>query len=673
MEEQQGNLLVVDDDPKIREMISFRLKREGHSVIAAASGQEALDCIQSGKLDLVLLDNYLPEITGLEVLKIIREKHSVTQLPVIMVTGKSQSEDIVEALGLGANDYVTKPIDFPVALARIQTQLSLKRAEEALRKVSEELEHRVEVRTAELVRSNEALQSEIADRKRVQEALRSSEDRYRDLIENANDIIYTHDLNGNLLSVNKAAELAMGYQRPELLKMNIAQWVSPSQQESVRKEVRLQVQRLEQKASYPLEVITKDGRELTLDVSARLIYREGIPIAVEGIARDVTDRILLEERLQHSQKMEAVGRLAGGIAHDFNNLLTAITGYSELLLSRADALGPLRRYLDEILRAGRSSESLTRQLLAFSRRQVLQPKVLDLNSVVGNIHKILRRLIGEDIELVTVFGMELGRIKADPGQLQQVILNLAVNARDAMPQGGKLVIETGNVELNEEEARRRVTQLGHYVMLTVRDTGCGMEAETISHIFEPFYTTKEQGKGTGLGLSTVYGIVKQSDGSIWVSSQPGQGTVFQIYFPQVEEPLEAAEPVRSTTRTAGGTETVLLVEDEELVRNLVRDILKQNGYSVLEAHHGTEALRLALQYSGPIHLLLTDVVMPQMGGRVLAQRLKSFRPTIRVLYISGYVDDATIQEGISNPGTSFIQKPFTVDTLSHKVRELLDS
>jgi two-component system, cell cycle sensor histidine kinase and response regulator CckA len=242
-----------------------------------------------------------------------------------------------------------------------------------------------------------------------------------------------------------------------------------------------------------------------------------------------------------------------------------------------------------------------------------------------------------------------------------------------MSQGGKLIIETNNVELNPEEAHHRGIRPGRCVMLTVRDTGSGMDSETISHIFEPFYTTKEQGKGTGLGLSTVYGIVKQSEGSIWVSSQPGQGTTFRICFPRVEEQLEVVEPTRSTTRTASGTETVLLVEDEELVRNLVRDILKQNGYFVLEAHHGTEALRVALQHSGPIHLLLTDVVMPQMGGRVLAQRLKSFRPTIRVLYISGYVDDATIQEGVSNPGTSFIQKPFTVETLSRKVRELLDS
>jgi PAS domain S-box-containing protein len=673
MEDRQGTLLVVDDDQKIREMLSLRLTREGHRIVAAASGQEALDLVQAGRIDLVLLDYYLPDIIGLEVLKILRETYSVTQLPVIMVTGKSQSEDIVAALNLGANDYVTKPVDFPVALARIQTQLSLKRAEEALRKASDELEIRVQERTAELIKSNEALQSEVADRKRIQEALRASEDRYRDLIENANDIIYTHDLDGNLLSVNKAGELAIGYKHNEFLEMNISQWVDPSQRESVHKLICQQVERQERKASYQLEVMTRGGGELKLDVSARLVYREGKPIAVEGIARDVTDRIILEERLRQSQKMEAVGRLAGGIAHDFNNLLTAITGYSELLLSRAEDLGPLRKYIDEILRAGRSSESLTRQLLAFSRRQVLQPKVLDLNIVVGNIHKMLRRLIGEDIELVTVFGPERGRMKADPGQLQQVILNLAVNARDAMPQGGKLVIETGAMELDDEEAHRRATRPGRYVMLAVGDTGYGMDAETISHIFEPFYTTKDQGKGTGLGLSTVYGIVKQSGGSIWVSSQPGQGTRFQICFPQVDEELEVAEPSKSISGTASGTETVLLVEDEDLVRNLVRDILKQNGYSVLEAHHGTEALRVALQHSGPIHLLLTDVVMPQMGGRVLAERLKTFRPAIRILYISGYVDDATIQEGVSNPGTSFVQKPFTVETLSRKVRELLDS
>jgi len=673
MEKRQGTLLVVDDDLKIREMLSLRLTREGHAIVGAASGQEALDLVRTGKIDLVLLDYYLPDITGLEVLETLRKTHSVSQLPVIMVTGKSQSEDIVAALNLGANDYVTKPIDFPVALARIQTRLSLKRTEEALRKASEELEMRVQERTTELIKSNEALQSEIADRKRVQEALRSSQDRYRDLIENANDIIYTHDLDGNMLSVNKAGELAIGCKRDELLGMNIAQWVHPSQQESVRRFVRQQVEGQEQKASYQLEVMTRTGSELKLDVSARLIYREGKPTAVEGIARDVTDRIILEERLRQSQKMEAVGRLAGGIAHDFNNLLTAITGYSELLLTRAHDLGPLRKYIDEILRAGRSSESLTRQLLAFSRRQVLQPKVLDLNTVVGNVHKMLRRLIGEDIELVTVFGPDLGRMKADPGQLQQVLLNLAVNARDAMPHGGKLVIETGAIRLDDEEAHRRTVVPGRYLMLAVTDTGYGMDAETISHIFEPFYTTKEQGKGTGLGLSTVYGIVKQSGGSIWVSSQPGQGARFQICFPEVNDELEVAEPAKLATGTASGTETVLLVEDEELVRHLVRDILKQNGYSVLEAHHGTEALRVALQHSGPIHLLLTDIVMPQMGGRVLAERVRTFRPAIRILYISGYVDDATIQEGVTNPGTTFLQKPFTVETLTSKVRELLDS
>jgi PAS domain S-box-containing protein len=388
---------------------------------------------------------------------------------------------------------------------------------------------------------------------------------------------------------------------------------------------------------------------------------------------DITERKHLEEQLRQSQKMEAIGRLAGGIAHDFNNLLTAIIGYSQLLLSRLEAGNPMQEELEEIKKAGERAASLTRQLLAFSRKELLQPQVLDLNDLVANLDKMLRRLIGEDIELVTIFGPRLELVEADPAQLEQVVLNLVVNARDAMPQGGKIVIETTNLELDEAYAQQHVAvSPGRYVMLAVSDHGCGMNAETLKHIFEPFYTTKHHAEGTGLGLSTVYGVVKQSGGNVWVYSEEGQGTTFKVYLPQVNPVLDIRKTEALSTAVVGGTETVLLAEDEKLVRKFVRSILESNGYTVLEAQHGSEALRLALQHPGPIHLLLTDMVMPLMDGKLLAQRMLGLRPGIRVLYMSGYSENAVVHHGVLESGMAFIEKPFTVERLARKVREALD-
>jgi PAS domain S-box-containing protein len=379
-----------------------------------------------------------------------------------------------------------------------------------------------------------------------------------------------------------------------------------------------------------------------------------------------------EEQLRQSQKMEAVGQLAGGVAHDFNNLLTVITGYSDLGMRRLESADPTRKNLEEIKKAGDRAASLTRQLLAFSRKQMFQERVVDLNSIVADMDKMLQRLIGEDIDLVSLLAPNLSRIKADPGQIEQVLLNLAVNARDAMPRGGKLTIETGHATLDESYAKSHLAaETGQYVMLAVSDTGSGMDAETQKHIFEPFFTTKEVGKGTGLGLATVYGIVKQSGGNIWVYSEPGKGSTFKIYLPIAEE-LANAEAEANLADVPQGEGTILLVEDEESVRKLAGEILGMNGYRVLTAANGVEALRVCTEHIGQIDLMVTDVVMPQMGGRELAERMALIRRDMSVLYMSGYTDDAVVRHGVLDEEMPFLQKPFTPDTLVRKVSELLE-
>src|SRR6266571_4899733 len=408
------------------------------------------------------------------------------------------------------------------------------------------------------------------------------------------------------------------------------------------------------------------------------IVEDGLLKRAWGTQRDITDLKRLEDQLRQAQKMEAVGRLAGGVAHDFNNLLTAILGSVELLLRELEPASPLRQDAAEIKKAGERAAALTRQLLAYSRRQVLNPEVLDLNRVVADMDRMLRRLIGEDVDLVTRPAPDLDAVRADRGQIEQVLVNLVLNARDAMPQGGKLTIETANVELDPGYVETHEgARAGAYALLAVSDTGSGMDAETTAHLFEPFFTTKEVGKGTGLGLATVYGIVKQSEGYITAYSEPGHGTTFKIYLPRAAAPGAAsptppAPPAPQGKATAGGSETILVVEDEEAVRSLSRRALEASGYTVLAAADGPDAVRLLERYRGPIHLVLTDVIMPGMNGRELAQRLVQRRPGLRVLYMSGYPGDAIVHRGALEPGTAFLQKPFMPEDLARKVREVLD-
>ncbi len=701
---------------------------------------------------------------------------------------------------------------------------------------------------------------DITERKATERELRESEERYRDLVENARDIIYTQDLEGKYTSVNSAGEQLLGYTREEVRGMSQLQVVAPEYRERAREMIARKLAG-NGKTVYELEVVARDGRRLAVEVNSRLTYRDGVAVGVQGIARDVTERRRAEEllraadrraveeyarlldrlaglalalgtardllavyralrdfslaftpsfalviclydearaareavyfymngeeldipapaivpvrsgpagravktgtvvvsndylkdlrdrepvhvgfeedsappqsaliapmtimgrtigtievqshelgaytrehvtamqmaanlaanavenvrllnlerekaeQLRQSQKMEAVGQLAGGIAHDFNNLLTAITGYSELSLRRLQAEDPLHRNIKEIKKAGERAASLTRQLLAFSRKQVLQPKVLALNSIISDVEKMLRRLIGEDIELRTVLEPQLGSVKADPGQIEQVLLNLAVNARDAMPQGGKLTIETANVYLDGEYAAQHIAvKPGHYVMLAVSDTGCGMDEKTQARIFEPFFTTKEAGKGTGLGLSTVYGIVKQSGGNIWVYSEVGRGTTFKVYLPRVDEGAQEHKRSAEPEDAVQGTGVILLAEDEQMVRKLAREVLEMCGYKVLEAANGGAALLICERHKEPIDLLVTDVIMPEMGGRELATRLSQLRPEMKVLYMSGYTDNAIVHQGVLDEGANFIQKPFSPQTLASKIREVL--
>jgi two-component system cell cycle sensor histidine kinase/response regulator CckA len=385
------------------------------------------------------------------------------------------------------------------------------------------------------------------------------------------------------------------------------------------------------------------------------------------------EREALQEQLRQSQKMEAIGRLAGGVAHDFNNLLTVIKGYSQLSLAEMKQGDPFRENIEEIKKSADRASDLTRQLLAFSRRQIMEMKVIDLNTVLNNLDKMLRRVIGEDIELVTVLGEDLGQVKTDPGQIEQVIMNLSVNARDAMRKGGKLTLETANVELDEKYARGHIAvKPGPYVMLSVSDTGVGMSPEVRDRVFEPFFTTKEKGKGTGLGLSTVYGIVKQSGGNIWVYSEPGKGTTFKIYLPRVDEPLEEIKEKVVKDDLPRGNETVLIVEDEEDVLKLAGRILSRQGYKVLEATSGNDALEVCREEKQPIHLILTDVVMPQMSGRELIEKCREVRQDFKAVYMSGYTNNAITHHGVLEKGMNYIQKPFTVDGLARKVREVLD-
>jgi hypothetical protein len=606
----------------------------------AVSYEEALDAFEAERFDVAFFDYSLGARDGVSLLREIRGRGVET--PVIVLTGRGAEEVAVEAMKAGAADYLSK------------ANLSIEALERAIR-------HAL------------ALHAEEQQRLQAEAAVRASEERFRALVENSSDALLLIDAEGRVTYLTPSSERHLGWKRDEIVGRSIFDFVHPDDRDTVG-------YRMADALEHPLRPITQEVRFKHADGDWRIM--EGIGVnrlgdpSVKAIvinARDVTDRRKLEDQLRQSQKMEAVGQLAGGVAHDFNNLLTAILGYCSLMLDEVPQEDPLRQDLMEIQAAGERAAALTRQLLAFSRRQMLQPQVVEINTLIRQLEKLLRRLISEDVELVTVLANDLHPVRVDPASIEQILVNLAVNARDAMPVGGRLTIETANVEIDEAYTLTHPSMKpGAYVMLGVGDTGRGMDAATRARVFEPFFTTKEQGRGSGLGLATVYGIVKQSGGFIWVYSELGHGTVFKVYLPPAKTRAVPRPSEARPHETAHGWETVLLVEDEDAVRALAREVLRRHGYIVLEARHGVDALRVAERHPDAIHLMVTDVVMPHMSGREVAERLSTVRPNMKVLFMSGYSDHALMHRELA-PGSAFLQKPFTPEVFARKVRDVLDS
>jgi len=637
--EQSLRVLILEDDPQDAELMAEMLRRAGHALTVEVtdSPEQFQQQLKQSDFDVILADYNLHGWDARDALEILRQEGK--DVPLIVVTGTLGDEAAVECIKQGAADYILK---------------------DRLHRLPVAVDH--------------ALRDKIqrAEAARLEEQIRQAKREWESTFDTVPDPIFLLDKDYSIRRCNRAAANLLGLEFHAILGRPCYEVLHG---------------RSEPLPNCPHRRMLESGKNERADVEEPRLGRifdatatplrdpKGILKGSVHVLRDVTERKRVEEQLRQAQKMEAVGQLAGGVAHDFNNLLMAIIGYSDLLLARLRDGDHLRKHIQEIKKAGERAASLTRQLLAFSRRQVLVPQVLDLNSVVSNMQKMLRRMIGEDIDLLTLPAPGLGQVKADPGQVEQVIVNLAVNARDAMPEGGKLTIETANAELDESYTRGHIDVLpGPYVMLAVSDTGAGMDRETLSHVFEPFFTTKEEGKGTGLGLATVYGIVKQSGGHIVVSSEPGQGTTFKIYLPRIEAAGEL--PARGSTveEMPQGTETILLVEDDAVVCKLVHEMLQSSGYTVLEASGAREALAVGERYvPRPIHLLLADVVMPEMSGPQLADRLGHVYPKMKVLYMSGYTDAAVMRHGKLNANAAYLQKPFAPEVLARRVREVLDA
>ena len=642
-------ILHLEDDPLDRELVEATLAEAGVScTIRHVDTREAFVRAIEEEIDIILADYSLPAFDGLTALEIAKQKRP--EIPFIFVSGTMGEDPAIETLKSGATDYVLKQ--------------KLTRLVPALRRAVVEAENRMHI-----VVKERALQ-DVLHRLQLQV-------RFMPLA----CIVWDPDF--RIREWNPAAETIFGWSEAEAIGKDIRILIVPPEERESRS-VLFEKILSEDVDTRTISINTmKSGKRINCEWFRTYLKDDAGNLAgVLSMANDITEEKKAEkalaqslEQLRQSQKIESVGRLAGGIAHDFNNLLTVITGYCELMMIKIGEGNPLLQDLQEISKSAERAAALTRQLLAFSRRQILLPKVLEIDTMVPEMDKMLRRLIGEDIDFVTILGAGAGKVKFDPGQIEQAIVNLVINSRDAMPDGGTITIETANVELDEAFVRLHGGAWpGPHVMLAVSDTGCGMDPETLSKAFDPFFTTKEKGKGTGLGLSTVYGIVKQSGGCIYAYSEPGRGTTMKIYLPRVTGETAPKEEKRDAgfDDRLHGSETILLVEDDETLRKLALSILEGYGYTVLSAGDGEEALRLLSDSPGIPPLLLTDVVMPKMGGRELSGRIQAIHPDTRVLYMSGYTDNAIVHHGVLDPGVSYLPKPFTPKALARKVREVLD-
>ncbi len=694
-------VLVLEDQITDAELMIYELRQSGFDPTWTRVENER-DYIAhlDPSLDLILADYLLPQFDALRALQILQEQG--LDIPFIVVTGSISEEAAVECMRRGASDYLLKD-----RLTRLGPAVTHALEEKKLRQEKARSEQLLRALNAAALEMERALTPEgvfaAAGRELERVGLFCAiwvvdESQGKLTVEYCNcrpqvvkkaEEIAGVPLEGFTASLDQVGTFRAAFERQETIfagdAADVTRELIAHMPDDLVARVAEAVRGL--KSIYAPLIIADRGIGLltvhaqdllTTDVPTITAFANQIAAAWHKarLMRDLEESMeelkRTQDQLLHAQKMEAVGRLAGGLAHDFNNILTTIIGYSEFLAGSMNKNDPRWADVQEIKRAAERAASLTRQLLAFSRRQVMRPQVLNLNALIGDLEKMLRRLIGEDIELITVLEPDLWLVRADPSQIEQVILNLVINSRDAMPAGGEVTIETRNRWIDAEYAGQHLeVEPGPYVMLAVSDTGVGMDEEIQAHIFEPFFTTKEDGKGTGLGLATVYGIVKQSGGHIWFYSEPGIGTTFKIYLPRVKEKARPLERKRPTSMPRG-TETILVVEDEEIVRSLACRILAQYGYTVLEAGRPEQALQVAQDHEGPIHLLLTDVVMPGMGGREMADRLIAARPEMRVLFVSGYTNNTIAHHGVLEPGVAFLQKPFTPAALLHHVRKTLD-
>lgn len=641
-------ILHLEDNPDDANLI--------HSIIESAgiecdfrlvdSSPSFLEALESGVFDLILSDFSLPGLNGSAALAIVREKYPDT--PFLFVSGSMGEEDAIESLKQGATDYILKD--------------RLNRLAPCIQRALKEAEERREAQIA-------------------REKLHKIDEQNKLLIENLDEIVYIVDVHnspfsGLLTALTHQVEKILGYTVEEM-KNDPTIWFNSIHPDDIETVAALTNEivtaKIKKTRLYRIKHKTSGEYRWIKDRVTPMLDETGRVIRLFGVARDITEEKYREHELFQAQKMESIGQMAGGIAHDFNNILTVINGYSSLLLETIPENNPIQKDIAQINKAGQRAAALTRQLLGFSRKQIIQPRVINLNTIIDDTEKMLHRLIGDSIQLSTILNPHLENIKADPSQIDQVLMNLSINARDSMPNGGKLVIQTENITIDKNHnPEPALLTPGQYILLTVSDSGTGMDEATKSKIFEPFFTTKEKGKGTGLGLSTVYGIVKQNNGFITVYSEVNVGTTFRIFFPCVKEALSEGKNLSQTQSPLQGSETVFLVEDDPGLRLLAEGILQNNGYSVTTAANGDDAIELAQQISSPINLLLTDVIIPGVSGRELVNRILKHHPEIKVLFMSGYTDDSIVHQGVLDSDVEFLPKPFTHEELLKKVRDVLD-